>query len=310
MSAPDLSIIIVSYNTREITRACLRSLYEQTSGVTFETLVVDNASTDGSARAIAEEFPRATLLARDDNVGFARANNLAAERAAGEYLLLLNPDTVVLDGAVQRLLAFARANPAARIWGGRTLYADGSLNPTSCWRKMTLWSAWCRGVGLGSLFRGSRLFDPEAMGRWARDSVRRVDIVTGCFLLIRRDFWNELRGFDPAFFMYGEEADLCLRASRLGAKPMITPDATIVHLGGASEKVRGDKMVRLFTAHARLMRRHWSAPAAWAGVWSLRMWALTRAAAWRALAWLRPGGKASAEAWSSVWRRRGEWTRA
>ena len=307
MPALDLSIIVVSYNTREITLACLRSLLDQTSGVAFETLVVDNNSSDGSADAIAAEFPLVTLVRLTENIGFARANNLAAERAAGEFLLLLNPDTVVLDAAVQRLVAFARAHPDAGVWGGRTLYADGSLNPTSCWRRMTLWSAFARGVGLGSLFRGSRLFDPEAMGEWPRDSVRRVDIVTGCFFLITADLWRRLGGFDPAFFMYGEEADLCLRAARMGARPMITPDATIIHLGGASEKVRGDKMVRLFTAHARLMRRHWSPLRARLGLLTLRLWAGTRALAWRLLLPLKTGGRESADAWASVWRRRREW---
>src|SRR5690606_35725860 len=124
----------------------------------------------------------------------------------------------------------------------------------------------CVATGLSSLFRGSSLFNPEGYGGWKRDTVREVDIVSGCFFLIRRELWERLGGFDPAFFMYGEEADLCLRARKLGARPMVTPEATIVHYGGASERVRADKMVRLLQAKALLIRRHWGPVAARSGV--------------------------------------------
>ena len=261
---PLLTVIIVSYNTREMTLACLRSLRDETR-VSHEVIVVDNASTDGSAEAIAAEFPETALMAETANHGFAGGNNLAARRASGEYLLLLNPDTVVLDGAVDRLLAFARARPAAGIWGGRTLYGDRSLNPTSCWRRMTLWSLACRATGLTGVFPRSELFNSESYGGWDRSSERAVDIVTGCFLMIRRDLWEALDGFDPAFFMYGEEADLCLRARAHGAAPRVTPKATILHYGGASEKVRADKMVRLLAGKASLIGRHfprWQRPLA------------------------------------------------
>src|SRR5262249_52669728 len=237
---PLVSIIVVSYRTRELTLECLRSIARETVGVSHEVLVVDNASGDGSAAAIAQEFPDVKLIALDGNVGFARANNIAAGEARGRYLLLLNPDTVVIDRAIDRLLEFAAEHPQARIWGGRTLYADRTLNPTSCWRRMSLWNVFCRTAGLTGLFPRSQLFNSECYGRWDRSTVRDVDIVTGCFLLIERDFWQRLGGFDARFFMYGEEADLCLRAAKLGARPAVTPNATIIHYGGASEQVRSE----------------------------------------------------------------------
>ena len=123
--APVLSILVVSYNTRDMTLECLRSVIAQTR-TPFELIVLDNASSDGSAEAIAVEFPDITLLAETRNHGFARANNIAAEHAKGEYLLLLNPDTIVLDGALDKLLTFARRAPDARIWGGRTVFARWS----------------------------------------------------------------------------------------------------------------------------------------------------------------------------------------
>lgn len=306
-----VSIIIVSYNTRELTLECLRSVYAQTRETPFELLVVDNASTDGSAAAIAAEFPQARLWPLDQNLGFAAANNFAARNASGEWLLLLNPDTVVLDRAIDRLVASAqsatRSHPRAGIFGGRTLFADGSLNPTSCWARPTLWSTFCIAVGLTSLFRRSSLFNPEAMPAWPRDSVREVDIVTGCFFLLRRSLWDRLGGFDPAFFMYGEEADLCLRARREGVTGLICPAATIVHHGGASEPVRADKLVRLFRAKAQLFRRHWSPAIAGVLVALLRLWAGSRALAFAAASLFRHRYEAARSTWREVSRRRGEW---
>lgn len=299
--APRLSILVVSYNTREMTLACLASVFAETKA-SFELIVVDNASADGSATAIAAAFPNVTLIAEEENHGFAKANNLAARQARGDYLLLLNPDTLVLDGAVDRLLAFAEARPEAEIWGGRTLYGDGRLNPTSCWRRMTLWSVTSQVLGLSSLFRGSALLNPEGYGGWRRDSERQVDIVTGCFLMIRREFWERLGGFDLSYVMYGEEADLCLRAQALGARPRFTPEALIVHYAGASEKVRADKMVRLLRAKVLLIRRHfpaWQRPLA---LFAFRLWPMSRTWGTRLL-----GRSVAAATWGEIWSRRAEW---
>src|SRR5882672_8693044 len=198
----DLSIIIVSYNTREMTLNCLQSITAETHDITFEVLVVDNNSSDNSAKAISARFPCVKLTALSNNIGFARANNLAAKNAHGRRILLLNPDTVILDRAIDRLVAFANQTPSFRIWGGRTVYSDGSLNRSSCWRKMTLWNLACFAFCLTYFGRRSEILNSEAYGGWGRDTTRHVDIVTGCFLLIDRKLWDQLKGFDPAFFMY------------------------------------------------------------------------------------------------------------
>lgn len=130
----DVAILIISYNTRNLALACLKSVYEQTSGIDFEVLVVDNQSADGSAGTIAAEFPQVDLIRAPKNLGFAGGNNLAAKNSRGDWLLLLNPDTVVLDGAIQNMHAFAKTHLEASIFGGRTAFSDGSLNPKSCWR--------------------------------------------------------------------------------------------------------------------------------------------------------------------------------
>jgi GT2 family glycosyltransferase len=251
------------------------------------------------------------VFAEAANHGFARANNIAARHARGKYFLLLNPDTVILDRAIDRLVAFAEAAPAARIWGGRTIYGDHRLNPSNCWRQMSLWSLFSQAAGLSSLFRKSPLFNPDAYPDWARDSERSVEIVTGCFFLIRRLFWEELGGFDLTFVMYGEEADLCQRAARAGARPRITPAAEIIHYVGASSSVRANKQVMVLKAKATLIRRYfpaWQQPIALA---LLRVWPASRALVARIAAGLtgRAGPTARAEAWGEVWRRRTEWHR-
>ncbi|HBH47735.1 MAG TPA: glycosyltransferase family 2 protein, partial [Bacteroidales bacterium] len=241
-----------------MTMACLHSVYEETRGISFEVIVVDNDSKDGSAQSIKKKFPAVKLIVSDKNLGFGRANNLATKIAKGNYLLLLNPDTIVLNGAIQKLYSFACRNPNNRIYGGRTLYSDLTLNPTSCWRRPTLWSLFCYSVGLTKIFKGNSIFDPESYGHWKRDSVRLVDIVTGCLLMIERKLWDQLNGFDNVFFMYGEEADLCIRSAKFGASPIITPDATIIHHDGASEKIYADKMIRILRAKKQFIKKHWN----------------------------------------------------
>jgi len=309
-TAPMVSIIIISYNTCALTLACLKSVYAETQHP-FELIVVDNASSDGSAAAIAKEFPDVILLSEAVNHGFGPAHLMAVERAKAPWLLLLNPDTVVLDGALDKLMDFAAKTPDAGIWGGRTLYGDGSLNPTSCFARMTLWSIFCRVVGLNALFRNSRIFNSEYFGNWQRDTEKKVDIVTGCLFLIERKNWIKLDGFTQEFAMYGEEADLCLRAREIGLSPAVTPEATIIHYGGASQDVRSDKLVRLMKAKIELIKRHFPAPTRRIGMWMFGFWPLSRGLALTLAGFLSANDtmKSNAQIWRDVWKRRKEWKR-
>jgi GT2 family glycosyltransferase len=299
--APTVSVVIVSYNTRAMTLDCLASVFAETK-VPVEVIVVDNNSPDGSATAIAEAFPQVRLFAETENHWFAGGCNLGAAHARGEYVLHLNPDTLVLDGAIDALVDFARETPRARIWGGRTFDGEMRPDPASAWGRMTLWRLFCRASGLTAIGRGTTLLNGEAYGGWDRTGAREVDIVSGCFLLMRRADWEAMGGFDPTFLMYGEEADLCLRArGAIGARPKITPDARIVHYGGASDTVRADKMVRLLKAKAELIKRHFPAWQRGAGLALHAAWPLSR--------WLVTGlaRRGSAPVWREVWTRRAEW---
>jgi GT2 family glycosyltransferase len=306
-SKPSLTVILVSYNTRALTLKALKTLHEATHQTDFEVILWDNASVDGSADAVAETFPNIRLVRSRDNLGFARANNEAAKLARGDWLLLLNTDTEVHEGAIDALVAFAEAHPEHGIYGGRTVFPDGSLNIASCWNRMTPWSLFSRAVGLSRLFRRSVFFNPEGIGDWQRDTVREVDIVVGCLLLIRRTLWEALEGFDPTFWMYGEEADLCLRARAVGWRPAITPEATIMHLVGASSG-RADKAILVNQARATLIDRHW--PKLWRPWGKAMLWldaALRHAKSQLFVRLSGRDGGAEHDARARLWAARGTW---
>lgn len=263
-TAPLVSIIMISYNTSEMTIAAIQSVYETTTDIDFEFFVYDNKSTDGSAEAIPARFPRFDypnfiFEPLTENLGFAKANNLAARHARGQYILLLNPDTIVLPGAIQNLLEFAKRRPNAQIWGARNVLGDGTLDFGSCWGQMTLWSVFCFTSGLERIFPNTPFFKPEGYGGWDRTTEREVAIITGCFFLTDTKLWKVLKGFDERFFMYAEEADYCIRARALGAAPRFTPDAEIIHFGGASEAVRAQRISKMFSGKITLADKHWPA---------------------------------------------------
>jgi GT2 family glycosyltransferase len=306
IDAPELSVLVISWNTRELTLACLASLYANPPSAPFETILLDNGSADHTAEAVAEQFPQVRLIREAINHGFAAGNNLAAACANGRLLLLLNSDTEVLEGALDSLLRFADRYPDSGIWGGRTVFADGSLNPMSAWGRLTMWSTLCFALGLTRAFPRTRLFNPEALGDWDRMSEREVDIVSGCYFLIRRDLWAQLGGFETTFFMYGEEADLCRRARERGARPRVTPDSTIIHHGGGS--LSSVRMISYVTgAKIELARR--SMKPAKAEITRL----LLIAAAWlRRTAFGLAGlvskrARAPAATWRQVWELRDVW---
>lgn len=296
----EVAVVIVSFNTRERTLACVRSVREHPPGAPAEIVVVDNASADGSAEALEREFPDVTVVRAGSNLGFARAVNLGAAAATAEYLLLLNPDTVVRPGALSALLEFARAHPEHGVYGGRTFREDGELDPSSCWGKPTLWSLACFATGLSTAFAGSAVFDPESLGSWRRDTVREVPVVTGCLLLVRRDDFARLGGLDERFFLYGEDAEFSLRAARAGMRPVVVPDAAIVHAVGASTGARGRKMTMVLAGKVTLLHAAWSPARARLGIGMLTAGVRLRAA-------LEAVTRRGDRMWSHAWEHRAEW---
>lgn len=303
-SRPELSIIVITYRCLPEARECLRSVHSSTTGASFEIVVLDNASGDGTPEMVAREFPDSRVLALEENVGFAAGVNRAVEASRGDYVLLLNPDTVVHPGSLEALLAFARAHPRHGIYGGRTLDPDGRVNPGSCWGRPTVWSLFCFATMLSTAFKGSRILDPESLGKWQRDSVREVPIVTGCLLLAPRTVWDDLGGFDTRFFMYGEDADLGIRAAGRGYRPVITPDAVITHEIGVSSDSRSDKFILVFRSKAELVRKHFGPLARPAGLLFLWLGIALRRLVSRGI-----GSQEKRAMWGEVWHARSDWLR-
>lgn len=256
MSTPELSIILVSYNTAPYLRRALESVIAETHRTSYEVIVVDNASSDDSVVMLRQHFPQVHLIASEQNNGFAGGVRQGATVARGKYLLLLNPDTVILNAAIDRLMDFAKTHPDNGIWGGITLNNDLSINTQHAWAKPNVTDLLFSTLGLSKLFKHSALFNHANYGDWQRDSIKVVDITSGCFFLTTRALWDKLDGFDARFFMYAEEADYCLRAQALGYQAIVTPDARIIHHGGVSHHRLAGKMVKLLKGKVELINRH------------------------------------------------------
>ncbi len=296
----DVAILIVTYNSEQQIEACLQSAIDQKGRLDQQIVVVDNSSQDGTVALIKERFPTVQLVTPGQNLGFAKGVNLAARHADAEFVLLLNPDTVVLDGAVEKAVAFARANPRYALYGGRTLKPDGSLEPSSCWGSPSLWSIFLYASGLTTLAPRNRLLDPESLGGWARDSIREVGIITGCFLLVRTDAWQKLKGLDERYFMYGEDADFAMRARAAGYHPVIYPDARVIHEVGKSSSTPLHKAMLLYKGKACYMRTHWKGLKCAFGLAFLLMGVGMRAAGGVVL-------RSANQTWIGLWRKRSEW---
>lgn len=230
-----LSIIIVSYNTRELLASCLSAIYQNTE-TPFEIIVVDNHSTDGSIEKVKAAYPQVRVIESETNLGFSKANNLGARASKGELLLFLNSDTQVRLWALDRLVAFLEDHSEVGIVGPRVVYPNGRYQ-LSAGALPSLWQEWKD----RRLYRRVRSGDEDLRERVARkfQAPREVGWVTGSCLMIRRELFEALGGFDESIFMYFEDKDLCKRAAERGSKVVYFPEAEIIHvLGGSSSEER------------------------------------------------------------------------
>jgi len=230
----DVSIIIVNWNTRDILRGCLDSIYKQTQGIGFEVVVVDNASSDSSAEMVKQEFPQVILIANAENRGFAAANNQGMRIANGRYVLLLNPDTIILDGAIQKSVEFADKRPDVGVLGCQVWLNDHEIQKT-CFAFPTIWGALVQATGLLRMFPLSRIFGSAYYGWWDRKSEMDVDVVSGMFMLVRQEAIQEVGLMDEDYFVYAEETDWCYRFHKAGWRCVFSPIAKIIHLDGGSK---------------------------------------------------------------------------
>lgn len=263
----DLSIVIVNWNTRDMLRDCLASIPAQHQGFGVETIVIDNASEDGSATMVKAEFPEVRLIQNSDNLGFGMATNQGMRQASGRYLLLLNSDTLVHGDVLADSVRYMDTHTDVGMMGCKVLNEDGSVQMT-CSRFPSFLNLLLQTLGLNRLHRPKWLQRYQMLD-WDRDDEREVEVISGCYLVARREMVNQIGMLDEAFFLYGEETDWCRRCAEGGWKLVFAPVGCITHLGsGSISKLNYRRDLMLSEGTVRLHRKRGGYAAA-AAVWLL-----------------------------------------
>lgn len=229
-----LSVIIVNWNTKELLKNCLSSFIHNQYPFQLETIVVDNASTDGSAGMVQQQFPTVKLIQNTRNLGFAKANNIALQSTTADYFILLNSDTIAKNNAFTELFRFMEKHPEAGVVGPKLLNSDGTLQ-YSCTTFPDLWAIFFRESGLSGRFPKHRWFGKWFLTWWDHQSTREVDTVSGACFLLRKQVYDVVGGLDERFFMYTEEVDWCYRIKKTGWKIYYSPGVEVMHLAGGSD---------------------------------------------------------------------------
>jgi GT2 family glycosyltransferase len=231
----DVTIVIVGWNTRQLTYDCLKSVYDETRGIHFEVIYVDNASEDESVEMVMREFPQVQVIKNQENEGFVKANNRAIQISKGRYVLLLNSDTIVLDNAIAKMVDFADQHPDSGTVGCKVLNPDRTLQ-RSCFMFPSILNMFLSATYLYKVFPRSRFFGREMMTWWDFDEVREVEVVCGCSSLVRREAIDQVGLMDEVYFFYGDDPDWCYRFRQHGWKNYFTPDPEIIHYGGGTTR--------------------------------------------------------------------------
>jgi len=228
-----LSIVILCWNDHKVIHNCLRSIFAGTRLTDFEVIVSDNGSTDGSPEFIRKTYPAVRVIENGTNLRFSKGNNVGIAASAGEYVLILNPDTIIPEESLDRWIQFADSHPEAAGFGCRVLNPDGSYQ-RSARPFPTIWRCWVTALGLGRLGYISDIFTSDEYVRWKGDTERFIDWQSGCCVLVRSTLLKQIGGFDDQFQYYYEDVDLCHRIWDAGYSIIFNPEVTITHLGGQS----------------------------------------------------------------------------
>jgi GT2 family glycosyltransferase len=303
---PLISVVIVSYNTRDMTLECLRALCASTKGIASEVWLVDNASTDGSVDAVRQCFPEVRLIANDRNVGFGTANNQAMRQARGKYVLLLNTDAFVERSTISTLAACLDAHPDIAAVGPRLHNADRSLQ-RSCYRFPSPLRTMFENLLFTAAFPNNSIVGD--LRNWPHDAERDVDFVIGACVLFRHSVLKTIGLFDEEFFMYAEETDLFYRLKKAGHRTVFVPTAQCTHLGGGSGNEQSSRVFCEFRrGQEKFFRKHYGL----LGLMWYRFWMVfgagLRIFLFGILALLRPARKSSATRELRTWSRILTWT--
>ena len=236
----DLSVIVVSYNTKALLKDCLKSVEDQTRGISFEVFVVDNASTDGSSQMVKRFFPKVKILENQENLGFAAGNNKALYKSSGRFLLLLNSDTKLIENSLEKMVSFMEKNKKIGISSCQLINPDGSVQASGGFfpnfLRIFTWMFFLDDLPfVSSLIKPFHPHVPSfyLKQKWFEED-HSQDWVTGAFFLMSREVFKKIGGLDEKFFMYAEEMEFCYRAKKAGFEVNYTPRTKIIHLGGGS----------------------------------------------------------------------------
>jgi hypothetical protein len=238
MTNPELSIIVVSYNVQKLLKDCLDSLYAVENEADFEIIVPENGSTDGSLEMIQKNFPKVKLINIGKNLGFAKGNNVARKVAKGEYILFLNPDTIVRKGAIRKSLSFLKRNKSIGALSCRLVLPDGNLDKDARRAFPTPWVALIHFSGIDRLFPKSEVFAKYWYLYKSPQKIQDVDVIQGAFFLSRKETLDDVDWFSEEYFLDGEDIDLCWKIKEKGLRIVYYPDVAITHIKGASKGKR------------------------------------------------------------------------
>ena len=298
-SKSNLSIVIISYNTLEMTRDCIKSVYANIIDLKVQVIVVDNDSVDGSVSMIKDEFPLVDIIVNKENVGFAAANNQGFDIAKNELVLLLNSDTLVLNDVLGQSVDYMLAHPKVGALGCRVLNTDQTMQAT-CSGYPSLARLFFLTIGLDRL-KNISAFDSYLLRSWQRDSERDVDVISGCYLLTRKKVLDEVGGLDESFFFFGEETDWCLRMRKYGWLLRFSPVGEIIHHGGGSvKKLNHLRDVMLTNATVRLHKKNSGTSAALIAFTILAAFNLSRAIFWTSASLFNKEAKSRAKHFQKV----------
>jgi hypothetical protein len=255
----DLSIIIVNYNVKEFLQNLIHSIEKASTNLTKEIIIIDNASDDGSVEFIKEKFPQIKLIANQINLGFGKANNIGLKHATGKYILLINPDTLVAEDTFEKMIKFFESNKNVGLAGCKILNPDGSLQ-LACRRSFPgPWTSFTKVTGLSTLFPKSKIFARYNLTYLDENKSYEVDAISGSFMMMRKEVYEKVGGFDEQFFMYGEDLDLCYRIQKAGYKVFYVHSTQIIHYKGESTKRSSIDETKVFYSAMHLfVKKHLS----------------------------------------------------
>ena len=262
----ELSIVIVAWNAKRYLELCLDSLAKAPPRRSMEVLVVDNASADDTIAMVETKFPWVNLIKSKENLGFSKGNNVAIRQCRGRYVALVNPDVIVFPGCLDTLADFLDQHPKVGNVGPRVFNPDMTQQST-CRRFPTLWNNFCSASRLESLFKGSRFFAGEHMFYFSHDRTIAVDVIVGCFSMIRRKTFDEVGLLDEGLFMYGDDVDWCRRAWNAGWQVFFCPDAHAIHDRG---KTTAPYPAHFAVAQQRSILHYWTKHHTFLGVLGIR----------------------------------------